>query len=98
MDQIAITAAAGLRTRMEAMDMLSNNLANTNTGGFKLDREFYSLFNQQDEVSDADDAANTTLPHVQKQWTDFRQGELQPTGNSLDVALNGKGFFAVNGP
>ena len=38
------------------------------------------------------------LPLIQKQWTDFSQGVLTPTGNSLDLALSGKGFFAVNGP
>ena len=44
MDPIAVTAASGLRARMEALDILSNNLANSTTGGFKLDREFYSLY------------------------------------------------------
>ena len=38
MDQIAATAASGLRARIEALDSLSNNLANSNTGCFKLDR------------------------------------------------------------
>jgi flagellar basal-body rod protein FlgF len=97
MDQTTVSAAAGLRSRMEALDMLSNNLANASTGGYKLDREFYSLF-RQDETGGSDSSSNTTLPYIQKQWTDFKQGELQPTGNPLDVALNGKGFFAVDGP
>lgn len=76
--------------------MLANNLANSTTGGYKLDREFYSLFGADD---DSDGEVSTTkLPVVQKQWTDFSQGTLQPTGNSLDLALSGKGFFMVNGP
>ena len=95
MDQVSVTAASGLQSRMEALDLVANNLANTTTGGFKLDREFYSLFTAAD--SEGDDAS-TKLPLIQKQWTDFSQGVLTPTGNALDLALSGKGFFAVNGP
>jgi flagellar basal-body rod protein FlgF len=96
MDPVSVTAASGLQSRMEALDLVANNLANTTTGGFKLDREFYSLFTTADEASA--DGASTSLPLIQKQWTDFSQGVLTPTGNSLDLALSGKGFFAVNGP
>jgi len=95
MDQVSVTAASGLQSRMEALDLVANNLANTTTGGFKLDREFYSLFTAADNEADG---ASTRLPLIQKQWTDFSQGVLTPTGNALDLALSGKGFFAVNGP
>ena len=95
MDQVSVTAASGLQSRMEALDLVANNLANTTTGGFKLDREFYSVFTAAD---DEGDGASTKLPLIQKQWTDFSQGVLTPTGNALDLALSGKGFFAVNGP
>jgi flagellar basal-body rod protein FlgF len=97
MDQIAATAASGLRSRMEALDILSNNLANSNTGGYKIDREFYSLY-QGEQATAADGQQTTTLPVIQKAWTDFQQGLLTPTGNPLDLALEGKGFFAVDGP
>jgi flagellar basal-body rod protein FlgF len=95
MDQVSVTAASGLQSRMEALDIVANNLANTTTGGVKLDREFYSLFTAAD---DDGGGASTKLPLIQKQWTDFSQGVLTPTGNALDLALSGKGFFAVNGP
>jgi flagellar basal-body rod protein FlgF len=97
MDQIAATAASGLRSRMEALDILSNNLANSNTGGYKLDREFYSLY-QGEQTAPANGQQATTLPVIQKAWTDFQQGLLTPTGNPLDLALEGKGFFALDGP
>jgi flagellar basal-body rod protein FlgF len=97
MDQISATAASGLRARMEALDILSNNLANSNTGGFKLDREFYSLY-QGEQSLPANGQQATTLPVIQKGWTDFQQGLVTPTGNPLDLALEGKGFFAVDGP
>ncbi len=95
MDKVSVTAASGLQSRMEALDLVANNLANTTTGGFKLDREFYSVFTA---AGDEADGASTKLPLIQKQWTDFSQGVLTPTGNALDLALSGKGFFAVNGP
>ena len=37
------------------------------------------------------------MPVIQKGWTDFQQGLITPTGNSLDLALSGKGFFSVDG-
>ena len=97
MDQIAATAASGLRSRMEALDILSNNLANSNTGGYKLDREFYSLY-QGEQAIPANGQQATTLPVIQKAWTDFQQGVLTPTDNPLDVALSGKGFFVADSP
>jgi flagellar basal-body rod protein FlgF len=96
MDQVSVTAASGLQSRMEALDLVANNLANSTTGGFKLDREFYSLFTAADDGLAQN--SPTALPLIQKQWTDFTQGVLTPTGNPLDMALSGKGFFAVTGP
>jgi len=97
MDQVSATAASGLRARMEVLDMLSNNLANAATSGYKLDREFYTLFSAEDDDS-IEGAGSTKLPQIQKQWTDFTQGTLQPTGSPLDLALSGKGFFTATGP
>jgi flagellar basal-body rod protein FlgF len=100
MDPLTISAASGLRARMETLDMLANNLANAATSGFKSDREFYSLYVSPE--ADASGAVNgnsnvTTVPVVEKSWTDFSPGLLVPTGNKLDLALSGKGFFAANG-
>ena len=44
MDPLTISAASGLRVRMESLEMLANNLANADTTGYKIDREFYSLY------------------------------------------------------
>src|SRR5580704_1982917 len=67
MDPILISAASGMKARMESLDMLANNIANSGTVGFKTDKEFYSLYEQE-------------LPVIQKQWTDFSQGMLTPPG------------------
>jgi len=97
MDPLTIAAASGLRSRMEALDLLANNLANSGTAGYKGDREFYGLFTG--EAQDAmGNGSSATLPMVERQWTDFSQGTIQATGNPLDVALSGRGFLTVKGP
>jgi flagellar basal-body rod protein FlgF len=95
MDPLTASAASGLRARMESLDLLANNVANASTGGYKADREFYSLY-VAPEAQDSD--SPSTMPLIEKPWVDLSQGLLTNTGNSLDVALNGKGFFSVTGP
>jgi flagellar basal-body rod protein FlgF len=85
MDPLMISAASGMKARMESLDLLANNLANSGTSGFKADSEFYSLYAEQ-------------LPVIQSRWTDFSQGANLPTGNPLDLGLSGMGFFALNTP
>jgi flagellar basal-body rod protein FlgF len=93
MDALTIAAASGIRSRMESLDLLANNLANTATSGYKRDQEFYGVYS----ANDADDPSGT-LPVIQRGWTDFSQGTITPTGSPTDLALSGKGFFVVNGP
>jgi flagellar basal-body rod protein FlgF len=98
MDNLSIAAVSGLRSRMQSLDLLANNLANSATSGYKSDREYYGLYSSTDSENGIDGGVGTSLPVVEKQWTDFSPGVLQATGNPLDVALDGKGFFTVNGP
>jgi len=98
MDNLTIAAASGLRSRMESLDLLANNLANTATAGFKRDLEFYGTYSSSDSDDPVNGGASSTLPTIEKQWTDFSQGLITETGNPLDVALDGKGFLAVKGP
>ena len=101
MDPLTSAAASGIRARLESLDMLANNIANSSAPGFKADHEFYGVYLSAEA---ADSPAGTTpaiLPVVERQWTDFSQGSLTSTGNALDLALNGQGFFVVqsaNGP
>jgi flagellar basal-body rod protein FlgF len=94
MDPLTAVAASGLRSRMESLEMLANNVANASTGGYKSDREFYSLYVAPEAASDQP----TAMPLIERPWTDFSQGVLTATGNPLDVAISGSGFFAVNSP
>jgi flagellar basal body rod protein FlgG len=95
MDAISISAASGMRARMQSLDLLANNLANTETGGYKADREFYSLYTSAEASADPDTGNFSTLPVIEKQWTDLSQGDFRVTGNPLDFAIDGPGLFAV---
>jgi flagellar basal-body rod protein FlgF len=92
MDPLTAIAASGLRARMESLDLLANNVANASTGGYKADREFYSLYAAPEAES------SSTMPVIERPWVDLSQGLIHSTGNPLDVALTGRGFFAVSGP
>jgi flagellar basal body rod protein FlgG len=100
-DSFSITAAAGMRARIEALDLLANNLANSGTAGFKADREFYSLY--QGEESKAAGESGEGLPAavqpvIDRNWIDFSQGQLQNTGIPTDLAIQGAGFFLLDSP
>ncbi len=92
MDQLTATAAGGMRSRLEALDLVANNISNSATAGYKSDREFYNLY------TSADSDSRTTLPNIERNWTDFSQGMVKDTGNPLDVALSGRGFLAADSP
>jgi flagellar basal-body rod protein FlgF len=98
MDPLTVAAVSGLRSRMESLDLLANNLANANTSGFKGDSEFYGLYTSDEGVDPTTDNASFSLPMVERQWTDFSQGTLLSTGSQLDVAISGHGFLALDGP
>jgi flagellar basal-body rod protein FlgF len=83
---------------MISLVMLANNLANSATSGYKNDQEYYGLFSSDDASNAVDGGSGTTLPTIEKQWTDFSPGVVEVTGNPLDIAISGKGFFTINGP
>lgn len=97
MDPLTAAATSGLRSSLESLDMLSNNLANVTTTGYKLDREFFDLYTSAD-AQEPGAYDPTQMPTVQKNWTDFSQGLIQHTGNDMDTAILGEGFFTVKGP
>jgi flagellar basal body rod protein FlgG len=97
-DALTIAAASGLRSRMESLDLLANNLANSATSGFKRDQESYNLYASNLADDTVEGSQGFTLPVIERQWTDFSQGPLQVTGNPMDVAISGSGLLAVTGP
>jgi flagellar basal-body rod protein FlgF len=98
MDNLSISAASGMHARMQSLEMLANNLANVETGGYKADREFYSIYSSSDASPDPRTGDTTTLPVIQKHWTDNSQGNLRETSNPMDLAVEGDGYFGVQTP
>jgi len=95
MDPFLISAASGMKARMESLDILANNLANVSTAGFKLDREAFNVY-----VSEEAQAANGEYaprsPITEKHATDLAQGTLNETSSPLNLALEGQGFLTVS--
>jgi flagellar basal-body rod protein FlgG len=98
-------AKTGLDAQQTQMDVISNNLANVSTSGFKRARAvFEDLLYQTVRQPGAQSSEQTQLPSglqigtgVKPVATEriFTQGNLQQTGNSKDVAIQGNGFFQV---
>lgn len=102
------TAKTGLDAQQTRMQVISNNLANTNTTGFKRDRAvFQDLIYQNVRQPGAQSSQDTQLPsglsvgtgvHVMSTEKLFTQGNLSQTGDVLDIAVQGRGFFEVLTP
>ena len=102
------TSALGMAAQQLNVDNISNNLANVNTTGFKKSSiEFQDLLYETIETGGVD-ANNENLPPAQLQlghgsraiatFKTFSQGAITETGNPLDLAINGDGFFQVSMP
>jgi len=106
-------AVGGMVAQFNRLDTISNNLANTNTAGFKRDDvvigDFLTYLKHsrdelplQDNTKDAAKFINRSLdrvPHIVRNYTDFSLGAIRQTGNPLDVALKrGDRFFLVKTP
>ena len=101
-------AKTGLEAQQTQMDVISNNLANVGTNGFKRSRAvFEDLLYQTMRQPGAQSSQQTQLPTGLQLGTGvrpvsaerlFTQGNLQQTGNNKDVAVDGHGFFQVQTP
>jgi flagellar basal-body rod protein FlgG len=108
MDKTLTTAATGLSAQQRFVEVIANNLANVNTTGFKKVRpEFQDLLYETVRPMGATTAAGIEpLPDVQigsgtelvATTRQFAQGTITETGNMLDIAINGEGFFQVLRP
>lgn len=98
-------ARTGLDAQQTQMDVIANNLANVSTNGFKRARAvFEDLLYQTVRQPGAQSSQQTQIPSGLQLGTGVRpvstarihtQGALQQTGNDLDVAIDGSGFFQV---
>lgn len=83
-------ASASMDAMRRHQERVANNLANANTPGYKRDRLFTAALNERLDEEGA--------PRSDRRFTqgsDFSEGALEETGNPLDVALGGEGFFVT---
>ncbi|MEC5387375.1 flagellar hook protein FlgE [Uliginosibacterium sp. H3] len=89
---------SGLNAAAKALDVISNNVANGSTVGYKLaGAQFGDVFAAalNGAAAGVQIGIGTSMSQVSQQFT---QGNITPTNNPLDVAINGDGFFIVQSP
>lgn len=97
-------AYTGMRNQQNRMDILSNNMANSATVGFKKEGSTNQAFDSvlAYKIKDASDGARARGigkmnlgVKIGENYTDFSQGAFHETGNTFEMALSGEGFFAL---
>ncbi len=106
--QTLYTAATGMEALETKLDVIANNMANINTTGFKKDRaNFEDLIYRVNRLPGSTDAdGNLTSTGIEvglgtrvtSTQTNHTQGAMQATGNPMDFAIQGRGFFKVTDP
>lgn len=99
------TAYTGMINQEHRMDVLTNNLANADTNGFKKEGATSQSFSDMlaYKIKDVSEGAhlvrrlgvNNPGVKIGENYTDFSQGPLQVTNNTFDLALTDRGFFAI---
>lgn len=108
------TALSGAMAQSTKLDTIANNLANVNTPAFKRDQQLFQEYltaHEKDPVNTTIprdvasiesfynmNGGDKSYVDIKGTFTDFSQGGIKPTGNSLDVAIDGPGFFEVITP
>ncbi|HUN65389.1 MAG TPA: flagellar basal-body rod protein FlgG [Bacteroidota bacterium] len=105
MNRALRTAATGMAAQQLTVDVISHNIANVNTTGFKKSRpEFQDLMYQVIKASGDSQDPNQRPPSAVQVGNgaipvstakNFAQGDIQPTNNPLDLAIQGDGFFQI---
>ena len=98
-------AASGALAYEKKLQIISNNLANVNTVGYKMDRAQFNAIEQNNlPASLASNTPEMSTSQAQSFWfqfnsyTDFTSGSMKNTGNDFDLALIGEGFFCIQKP
>jgi flagellar basal-body rod protein FlgF len=100
MDSGLYAAYTGLLARTQALDTAANNLANAGTSGFRAQRDYFSgvLAGGLDQAPETASQVGQSVNGygvLGGNRLDLGQGELHATGNPLDLALKGRGFFGI---
>lgn len=95
--------ASGMLTQRRNLDVISSNMANVSTVGFKSDQLVSSTFKEEmmartgnTDKSNPQELADITMALIPRETvTNFEQGGFRETGKTLDLAIDGNGFFKV---
>src|SRR5882724_7305200 len=93
------TSLSGMRAFRTGLDLISNNVANMNTPGFKLSDPLFRELIQQSAgggLNGSSSEARGAGVHADQAGISFLQGDLRDTGNPLDAAVDGSGFFVLD--
>jgi flagellar basal-body rod protein FlgF len=93
MDRLIYTAASGARATAARQDGITHNLANANTPGFRADLVAFRAVPVRGEG-----ATTRVMALEASAGFDDHSGAIESTGKPLDVAINGRGYFAVQAP
>ena len=95
---------SGVLTHQRNLDVVSNNMVNISTPGYKQDRYVATTFDEvmysrvgNNESQGEELGGQSYIRATSNIYTDYTQGTMEPTGMPLDFAIQGEGFFAVNG-
>jgi flagellar basal-body rod protein FlgF len=108
------TALSGAIAQSQKLDTIANNIANVNTPGFKKDKQVFEEYLTANEKPPAlmnvpkipasiesfydTQGGDKSFVDTRGTFTDFTQGTVKPTGNRMDLAIEGRGFFEVATP
>lgn len=105
MNEALEVAAVSLRAQQRALEMMANNIANVNTPAFKRSDLVFAevVGTPPPPLTQAEALARGPMPRSGGVRLDARemislQGELRPTGNQLDIAIDGRGFIELAAP
>lgn len=88
------TSASGMLPRILKQETFANNMANVNTPGYKKDGVFLQVLSEAAQNEIITDHP-WEVPMVDDIYVDFSQGDLEKTGNDMNMAIDGDGFFAI---
>jgi flagellar basal-body rod protein FlgF len=92
-DKAIFVGMSGARSAMHKLEIITNNLANVNTTGFRADYESV----KQEAVGPEGKQQTRVFSTINETYSDFHPGPIINTGRDMDIAISGKGFIAVQG-
>jgi flagellar basal-body rod protein FlgF len=97
MDNPGYIALSRMVAQQRALDVRAENIANADTPGFKGESVMFSDYLlQQRGVTTPPGGQTVQMVQDRATWRDFQEGQMEKTGNALDLALRSDGFFTVN--